>query len=224
MPERNQWPELWRKLEQAETQHLSYTQMEAYVDSRLEATEAELVRAHTELCGRCAADLNDLKSFARGLNVKEVAQPARLGAWERAAAWFKMPRHSLAVAGAMAVLVVIVVVPHSDRTSAPPENRAAEFASKHPVEAVLEPDKAPRGETFQEQGVLYRVLTQDEFDAYQRQLAAAPDDPAGRGAIDLKFALFGEAEKEYRKLEARGGPDAEKGRQLLQELDQLRKR
>src|ERR1700678_3288885 len=109
--EQNKWPErLWKDLEQAETKHLSYEQLAGYVDSSLEPTEAELVRAHTELCARCAGELRELNTFAVGL--KEQERPAKAGAWERFTGWVKIPRHALALAGTIAILAVIVVIPH----------------------------------------------------------------------------------------------------------------
>jgi hypothetical protein len=90
------------------------------------------------------------------------------------------------------------------------------MAGRHAAEAILESQKAPRGATFEENGRLYRVLTEAEANDYQRELAAAPDDPAIRGAIAEKYSLFAEAEKEYRKL------DTAEGRRRLQELEIFR--
>jgi hypothetical protein len=222
MSEQNQWPErLWRELEQAEAQHLSYAQMEAYVDAQLEPTEAELVRAHSELCARCETELDDLRKFAIALKAEDLPKAARPGVWERAAAWFKIPRHAWAIAGAAAILAVIIAFPHSPE-GASNGGAAAILSGARPVEAVLESGAAPPGGTFTENGRSYRVLTQEELNAYQKELAAAPDDPEVRGAIAIKYSLFGEAEKEYRKLETAGGEEAQKGRRLLQQLDRLR--
>jgi hypothetical protein len=216
LPER-----LWRDLEQAEAQHLSYAQLEAYVDSRLESTEAELVRAHAELCADCAAELEDLTRFAIAQKTRELPKPVRLGMGERIAAWFRIPRHAWATVGAVALLTVIIAIQRSPDT---PSNggAAAALVGTRPVEAVFESREAAPGGTFTENGRPYRVLTQDERGAYQKDLAAAPDDPESRGAVAIKYSLFGEAEKEYRKLEAAGGEEAQKGRSLLQKLDQLR--
>jgi hypothetical protein len=215
---------LWRDLSQAEAQHLSYDQIEAYVDSRLDPTEAELMLAHTDLCGRCAAEVNDLKAFAASLKADVRIEPKRAGIWERLGLWIKTPRNAWVVAGATAILVLAISLPRSEpsrETSAP--STVATTVPKRPAEAVLEPPPEPLGfaGTKQPTQAPYRVLSQAEADAYRAELAAAPDDPVARAAIAIKYSLFGEAEKEYRKLE---GQDAEKGRQLLQQLDQLRGR
>jgi hypothetical protein len=218
--EQNQWPErLWRDLEQAKTNHLSYSQLAGYVDSSLDPTEAELVRAHTDLCALCAEELADLLHFATGLREKELPKPARLGLGERFGLWIRIPRHALGLAGVAALLAVILVIPHG----APKEIEQAAHApaaEKRPIEAVLETPTVPSGFApgpIQDTGRRYRVLTKEEREAYQKELAAAPEDPVARGAIALKYSLFDEAEKQYRKIE-----NTEEGRGLLRRLNELR--
>ncbi len=68
----------------------------------------------------------------------------------------------------------------------------------------------------------YRVLSPQEAMAYRMQLMNAPNDPEARAAIAIKFALYGEAEKEYLKMEAAGGAEAERGKVLMARLEKLR--
>lgn len=225
MSERNEWPKrLLRDLKQAEEQHLSYGQLEGYVDSRLDSTEAELVRAHTELCLRCAAELEDLTSFAMTLKAKASPEPIRLGVWERATAWLKIPRHAWGLAGALAIFTAIVSLPHSAQREAVPENSPpAALPDKGPAAAPPMAPAEPTGVQRDGHPRRDRVLTPEELSAYRNELAAAPDDPVARGAIAVKHLQFSEAEKEYRKLLTMGADDAQEGRFLLRQLDQLRR-
>jgi len=68
------------------------------------------------------------------------------------------------------------------------------------------------------------VLSLQEAMAYRMELMNAQNDPEARAAIDLKFALYGEAEKEYLKMEAVGGAEAERGKVLMARLEKLRGR
>jgi hypothetical protein len=204
---------LWREISRAEDQHVTYQQLEAFVDRRLDETEAELVQAHADLCARCHAELQDLLAFATALAAKTERQPEKQSIGARIAAWFGAPRHSLALAaGAAAVLAVVLLLPRQ-KAGAP---IGVSIATLRPAaEAVLDPGKAARGATFVENGRVYRVLTQEEHDAYEAALASAPDDPASRGAVAERFRLFDEAEKYYRQLLA---SDPAKGRTLLDGL------
>jgi len=214
MPEQNPLPgPLWRALARAEDQHVTYQQLEAYLDHRLEETEAELVQAHTDLCMRCRTELNDLRTFAAGLQATAAPRPEKVGIGTRIVAWFSAPRHVLALAaGAAAVFAVSLILPHQKQDVGIPASLSTGRAA---VEAVLDPAKAARGQTFVENGRVYRVLTQQEHDAYEQALAAAPDDPAARGAIAERFELFDEAEKDYRQVLV---GDPARGRSLLDGL------
>src|SRR5438874_2510936 len=47
----------------AEPEHLSYDQIEAYVEHRLDAADREVVESHMTLCDPCAAEVRDLNAF-----------------------------------------------------------------------------------------------------------------------------------------------------------------
>ncbi len=212
---------MWAALEQARTEHLTYEQLEAYVDSRAEADEAELVRSHTDLCPQCAAELRELTEFSVALRSTEtsaVARQPRLGL----ARWLSIPR--LVVAAAAIALIVVAVLPRQASRSAVPNGTTAQSGSRRVVEAVLPSESALVSTTSEETGSSYRVLTADDAAAYQKERAAAPDDPRARAAIAIKYSLFGIAEQDYRRMEAAGGKDEEDARQLLQQLQQLRGR
>ena len=65
-------------------------------------------------------------------------------------------------------------------------------------------------------------MSEAEADAYLAQLAQAPNDPEIRAAIAIQYGLYDEAEKEYVKMEAAGGKQAEKADTLLERLKRLR--
>ncbi len=228
---------LWAELRAAESRHLSYAQLETFVDSRLDSTEEELVRAHIELCSQCAAELHDLELFAKSLlheKEKERA-PEWIGFLSRVAEWMKVPRHAWAMMGATMALIVgaVVLQQWNSRPTALPM-----IASKEPVasappasptpivpkpEAVLEaPAQAHGAMASKQQKPSYQILSPAEAEQYRMELADAPDNPEVRAAIAIKYGLYGEAEKEYLKMEAAGGEQAEKARRLMAELERLR--
>lgn len=135
MPGQSDLPkQLWIDLSQAEEQHLSYEQIEAFVDSRLDAIEAELVRAHADLCDQCAAELNDLAEFAKSLKSKVLTIPDRVTIWDRIASWFKIPRNLWATAGIATALMVVLTMRQSMfiHGNAPGSTAAGESAQTQP--------------------------------------------------------------------------------------------
>lgn len=226
---------LWTELRDAGSRHLSYAQLEGFVDSRLDATEEELVRAHIELCSQCAAELHDLEVFAKSLSNdgEKKRAPERIGFFSRVAQWMKVPRHGWAMIGAVTALIVgaVVLQQWSSRPTALPamasKEPGASVPSAMPVvpkpEAVLEaPSQAHGAMATKHPGPVYRVLSPAEADEYRTELARAPGDPETRAAIAIKYGLYGEAEKEYRKMETAGGEQAAKASRLMAELKRLR--
>jgi anti-sigma factor RsiW len=64
-------------------EHLSYDQMADYVDGKASDLDGEVVESHAELCSQCAAELEDLVSFARTLAEAKAAEPAPLASETR---------------------------------------------------------------------------------------------------------------------------------------------
>ena len=60
----------------AASEHLSYEQMVEYIDGKSGALDREAVESHAEMCGRCAAELQNLAAFASEMAV--AADPAPL--------------------------------------------------------------------------------------------------------------------------------------------------
>jgi len=63
-------------------EHLSYEQLEAFVDEKSSPSEMQLVRLHVAACRRCADDLDDLRALE-----SELSHTAALGAKKKKAWW-----------------------------------------------------------------------------------------------------------------------------------------
>jgi len=81
-----------------EASHLTYEEMEAYLDSRADRIDGELAQGHLSLCARCAAEVEDLR------RVRESVAPRRR--WWIAAA-------------AAAVLIAVLTIALPERHTAP---------------------------------------------------------------------------------------------------------
>jgi hypothetical protein len=55
--------------------HLSYEQLAAYVDQRMNDVEREITSSHLQLCHECKEDARDLSTFRAGLNRQTERQP-----------------------------------------------------------------------------------------------------------------------------------------------------
>lgn len=60
--------------------HLSYDELEAFVDGRAEAVDRELIAAHAASCARCSSELTDLAATRDSLATRTpgTPQPVRL--------------------------------------------------------------------------------------------------------------------------------------------------
>ena len=106
---------LLKDLNEARSKHLTYAQLEGFVDSRVEATERDYVRAHIDLCTQCNRELEDLQWFSEShvIGSKSPLPRSQRGpvSGRALASGLKFSR-GLAMAGvaiAMAVLIAVVV-------------------------------------------------------------------------------------------------------------------
>jgi hypothetical protein len=101
---------------QARSEHLTYDQMEAWVEDQLDQTARELVMAHTGLCEFCAKQLASYESYAPVMS-GPIAAPAQLIPFrERFRASFRWPQAAM-VALAIAVAILAPVVIRNSRSS-----------------------------------------------------------------------------------------------------------
>jgi hypothetical protein len=96
----------WQEWHTPGSEHLSYEQLEAYVDNHIDEIEREIVEGHAAGCSSCARELRELQAFATGL--KAPAPLLQRSWWGALAAVLSMPRYQLAGAVAMALLAVVL--------------------------------------------------------------------------------------------------------------------
>ena len=66
------------ELPSAGDKHLTYEELEAFVDGRADALDRELVTAHTAQCAQCAAELADVKATRDALAPRAPRPAAQL--------------------------------------------------------------------------------------------------------------------------------------------------
>lgn len=91
----------------ASSEHLTYEQMDAWVEDELDQSERELVAAHIDLCPPCTRQLKAYEGYAPVMSapVAPPAMPANsLG--DRIRAWFRIPQVALGAAAAAIALIL----------------------------------------------------------------------------------------------------------------------
>ena len=104
-----------------EVTHLTYEQMAAMVDNRLDDFDQEVIGSHLELCGRCKTELNDLREASSAIDVSP-AEPRTLPMprapslrerlsllWRRPA--FSIPTPAFAAIAAIALAALLIQIP-----------------------------------------------------------------------------------------------------------------
>lgn len=95
---------------EARFEHLTYEQMDAWVEDQLDQTERELVLSHIGLCAPCARQLKAYESYAPAMAAPivpaaiQAAQPITFG--DKMRAMFRMPQIAI-LAAAVALLAVL---------------------------------------------------------------------------------------------------------------------
>jgi hypothetical protein len=131
-------------IEQARFRHLSYEQMDDWVEDKLEPADRELVMAHIGLCPPCARQLIAYQGYSPAMAapirtaVFAAAQPVQ----EKQSFWafLKQPQYAL---GAAALIAFIIITPLT-RHSAPPEQTGAILApAGTAVESTIPAQSSP---------------------------------------------------------------------------------
>jgi predicted anti-sigma-YlaC factor YlaD len=118
MPEAQAWQTLRASLpaEGEQPEHLSYEQLAAYVDEKLNGIQREAVESHLEICRMCDAELQDLRAFSLEIKATPVEQsPAPSASVAAIRAWRRQWMESLTMrwpvlAGAAALLLLIAAL------------------------------------------------------------------------------------------------------------------
>lgn len=99
-------------LEDLNAGHLSYEQIEAYVDSKLPAAERREVETHVRDCRLCSDQLDAVHELAAEMR----ARPVRAGWRERIAEWWAMPQMRWVALAACAALAIGLFLPQGERS------------------------------------------------------------------------------------------------------------
>jgi anti-sigma factor RsiW len=117
---------------QAEPVHLSYEELEAYVDGTMAVVDRTAVEAHTRACRTCATDLDEILALRRELEPVRAALPEpepRAGFWNRLMGW----RGGLALAGAAACALLAILLIRVPTPQTPPVARVNPPATPQPA-------------------------------------------------------------------------------------------
>jgi len=94
-------------IREAQSEHLSYEQMDAWVDDQLDQTERELVLSHIGLCKPCARQLKAYESYAPVMSAQILVQPAQpISLGDKIRAWFQAPQLAMAAAAVLAIAIL----------------------------------------------------------------------------------------------------------------------
>jgi hypothetical protein len=106
-------------IREARFDHLTYEQMDAWVENELDQSERELVLAHIGLCAPCARELRAYESYAPAMSapILTPAQPvASFG--EKLRAWFRTPQIAMIAAAVALVAIVAPMMMQHDSSKA----------------------------------------------------------------------------------------------------------
>lgn len=188
-------------------EHLSYEQLEAYIDGRLTADGRTKIDRHIERCERCERDLAEMRAFAPALAtpVAMVGGPTDSPAASRAprgllaglAAWFgPMPAMRVAAAVLVAAVGITLVMqrggdsisPHVDFALSP---NAIELTSTAPAQDTF--DQSVFATLAGASADLNGAYRAGDFSKVASELKAKADtgDPAAQTGLALMY-LAGE--------------------------------
>ena len=127
-------------IDQARFHHLSYEQMDDWVEDRLEPADREMVMSHIGLCPACARQLIAYQDYAPAMAepVRSAAQPVKVkrSFWS----FLMQPQYAL---GAAALIAFVVIALVSRRTEPPPEIGAIVGPSSKAVESTVPSQESP---------------------------------------------------------------------------------
>lgn len=130
-------------IDQARFRHLSYEQMDDWVEDRLEPADRELVMAHIGLCPACARQLIAYQEYApvMGAPVRTSVYPVTEKVRAKQPFWsfLKQPQYALAAAALVAFFIIAPLTRHS----APEQTGAILAPTSTTVESTLPPRNSP---------------------------------------------------------------------------------
>lgn len=175
------------------TEHLSYEQMEAYVDGKISKADQASLRVHLEFCKTCSEELRDLNTFKA-----ELTPSNELGGqafWARfAARWFRVPRVAFALSACGIVALAISV--GIWRKGSPNHGPSPQTANIHPAGngQFAKPSLTGINELApDEQAAIAEAISNERIkfpEALQELKHAGPEVLLGQAEETLQFKLF----------------------------------
>jgi hypothetical protein len=129
-------------IEQARFRHLSYEQMDDWVEDRLEPADRELVMAHIGLCPPCARQLIAYQEYAPVMAAPvrtSLAPTERVQVKQSFWSFLKQPQYAL---GAAAVIAFFIITPLT-RRSVPEQTGAILAPTSTAVESTIPAQNSP---------------------------------------------------------------------------------
>lgn len=133
---------------QALDEHITYEQMDAWVENELDSTERELVLAHIGVCAPCARQLQAYEAYAPAMSASVIA-PAQaiLSFGEKLKAWLRMPQLAI-IAAAVAVVAIAVQREDSSRSLTIAQLEALPDSVRSSAKEVINAGSAVRPESL----------------------------------------------------------------------------
>lgn len=154
-------------IDQARFRHLSYEQMDDWVEDRLESADREMVMAHIGLCPPCARQLIAYQEYAPVMSapVKTAMYPATQRVQVKQSFWsfLKQPQYAL---GAAALIAFFIVTPLT-RHSAPEQTGAILAPTGTAIDSTIPAQNNP---------LLNQALNASELDRLPDSLRAGAKD------------------------------------------------
>src|SRR5580658_10232264 len=91
-------------------EHVSYEQMEAFIDGKSTHAEHEAVQAHVDACRHCAGELRDMSDFKAELTASRKKQPEAKATWRTALEALRLSPSRIALALVISAAIVLAVV------------------------------------------------------------------------------------------------------------------
>jgi hypothetical protein len=223
----------------ARRRHLSFEEMEAIVHAT--PLDDDLARAHLSECESCRLEVEDLRTFASTFTHDEQLAPAAVPPRAREtpearsflatlAAWMRTNPGMLGLAGAIAVVTLLVTLPATRSRlfpgSGPAGSGAASIRGAQDSLGALQTSlQLPDARVARLRQILSGATvpgpaaapTEADRDLLARAERAQPDTPLVLGALAQDLGLVAEAERFYRQALA-SQPDSPEIMRLLDNL------
>jgi hypothetical protein len=118
--------------QQTPREHISYEQLEAFVDEKSIPSEMHLVRLHVTACRQCAGELDDLRTFKSELSHRPtVVEKSKKSWWDARLAPMFTPRPIFVAA--LSAAVVLLAVMGINKLRSPHSPNTLETANSHSI-------------------------------------------------------------------------------------------